>query len=261
MLLFVSAPVRMGSAGAHARGRRRFAAALTGAGSAGPRLVRGRAAPWPSAFADFTVVDPLSPRGGTGRSCDRRRTNRRAGLRAVGPASAALPWRSAATRGRRRRRRPGQPPRPRPRRRRRPPPLISSPLALPPTGARRRPAPVPLRRQLTRGASEQALQQARRGHRRQRRERREIVAATLSSARKRRQSGQARRWARMSRRRVTRPSASDSALVTASQVHLTTLVHLAQAQPRLVEGLAGDRRRSAERGGDLRRSRARRARA
>ena len=66
-----------------------------------------------------------------------------------------------------------------------------------------------------------------------------------------RHSEQSRRWARMSRRFETRPSAVGELPADPVAAHLPALLHLAQAEPGLVDGLARDRGRGVERGADL----------
>ena len=74
-----------------------------------------------------------------------------------------------------------------------------------------------------------------------------------------RHSGQARRCAWMSRRRTCARPRSESTVHHLLAAHLTPRLHLAQAEPRLVDGLPGDGRRGVERRRRSARSRGRTA--
>ena len=100
-------------------------------------------------------------------------------------------------------------------------------------------------------AAEQAVQKTGRGHRRQRRERGEVVLATFDFLA---EAAAARAAAQMG---ADVAAAGDATVAVGERLghrlaaHLPSLIHLPQAEPRLVEGLAGDRGRGAEGGADL----------
>ncbi len=100
-------------------------------------------------------------------------------------------------------------------------------------------------------AAEQALQQPRRSDRRQRRERGEVSLAALDFL----AEAPAAPAAAQMGAKVTAPG--DAAVSVRERfghrlaAHLPSFIHLSQAQPRLVEGLTGNRGGGAERSPDL----------